>query len=237
MRVNWIQGLGHSNEPNLESIVKLSPDLILAGKGAPQNYDNFSLIAPTVLIDGSRGATAWKDYVTEAAIAMNREAEVLELIKSFEERVALFQELMGDRLETTVVSVVRFRPDHMRMYQQESFSGALLAEIGLARPESQLENWPYTRIGIVELEVLDGDILFLMQDNPEKSYLTEVKTHRWWSELEVVQQEQVYEVSLETWFLNSGIVSAHMVLNDLFRTLIPEGEQYVVKEIGELTLP
>lgn len=84
---------------------------------------------------------------------------------------------------------------------------------------------------------MDGDVLFIMQDNPQESSLTDVQDHPLWSRLAAVQQDAVYEVSLEAWFLNAGIVSAHLILNDLFRTLVPGGEQYVVEQVGELTLP
>ncbi|NEQ46631.1 MAG: ABC transporter substrate-binding protein [Leptolyngbya sp. SIOISBB] len=76
-----------------------------------------------------------------------------------------------------------------------------------------------------------------MQDNPEESTLAQAQESQLWSQLSVVQREQVHEVSAEVWFLNPGIVSAHMMLNDLFRTLVPDGEQYVIHQVGELPLP
>ena len=76
-----------------------------------------------------------------------------------------------------------------------------------------------------------------MQDNPEQSMLDRVQKSPLWSQLNVVQRGQVHEVSLEVWFLQSGIISAHMILNDLFRTLVPDGEQYVIHQVGELPLP
>ena len=144
---------------------------------------------------------------------------------------------MSDRLDTTVVSVARFLPDRFRIYQKGSFSGAVLEEVGLLRPESQQHNNPYENISMENLSSIDGDVLFFMQDNPEKSTLAKVQENPLWSQLDVVQRDQVYEVSLEVWFLNAGIVNAHMILNDLFRTLVPNGEQYVINQVGELALP
>ncbi|MEM7794659.1 MAG: iron-siderophore ABC transporter substrate-binding protein [Cyanobacteria bacterium P01_C01_bin.118] len=229
--------VGHANRPNLEEIVKLQPDLILVSKGGEGLYPRLSQIAPTVFIDISRGADAWKDYALESATAMGKGDEAKAMIQQYEQRIVQFKQAMGHRLETTVVSVARFRPDHVRIYQRNSFSGAVLAEAGLLRPQSQQRNKPYEPISLENLSSVDGDVLFFMQDNPEKSMLTQVQQHPLWSQLDVVQRNQIHEVSLEVWFLNAGVVTAHMILNDLFRTLVPNGEQYVITQVGELTLP
>lgn len=229
--------LGHARRPRLERIVELEPDLILGAKGLGNLYPRLAQIAPTVLVDISRGADAWKDYVVDAATALGKPDTAQALIQQYEQRVAQFQDVMGDRLDTTVVSVARFRPDQVRIYQQGSFLGAVLEEIGLPRPEMQQRDNTYETISIESLSSLDGDVLFFMQDNPGNSILSRVQDHPLWSQLDVVQQEQVHEVSLEVWFLNAGIVSANMMLNDLFRTLVPDGEQYVIDQVGELRLP
>ncbi|MGD1908735.1 MAG: ABC transporter substrate-binding protein, partial [Leptolyngbyaceae cyanobacterium] len=236
-RTEAITVVGHTNQPSLEGIVKLQPDLILGAKEMGNTYSRLAQIAPTVAIDVSRGAEGWKDYVLEAATAMGKADQAKTLIQQYEQRIAQFQTAMGDRLDNTVVSVVRFRPDHVRIYQQNSFSGAILAETGLPRPVSQQRQRPYEAISLEKLSAMDGDVLFFMQDNPEQSILTEVENHPLWSQLDVVQRNQIHEISLEVWFLNSGIVSANMMLNDLFRTLVPDGEQYVVDRVGELVLP
>ncbi|MEM1255023.1 MAG: iron-siderophore ABC transporter substrate-binding protein [Cyanobacteria bacterium P01_H01_bin.21] len=236
-RTKDITVVGHSQRPELERIVRLQPDLILISKGGERLYPRLSQIAPTVFIDTSRGADAWQDYVLESASAMGKRDEAKAMIDLYEQRIDQFKQAMGSRLETTVVSVARFRPEQARIYQQNSFSGAVLADAGLLRPESQQRNKPYEAISLESLSTMDGDVLFFMQDNPEKSVLSQVQQHPLWSQLEVVQQEAVYEVSLEVWFLNAGIVTAHMILNDLFRTLVPDGEQYVIDQVGELILP
>lgn len=230
--------VGHARQPNLEKIVQLQPDLILASKGGERVYPRLSQIAPTVVIDTSSGADEWKEYVLTSATAMGKRDEAVAMIQQYEQRITQFQQAMGDRLETTVVSVARFRPDQVRVFQRNSFSGAILAEAGLLRPESQQpRNRPYKSISLESLSAIDADVLFFMQDNPENSVLGRVQQHPLWSQLEVVQQQEVYEISLEVWFLNSGIVTAHMILNDLFRTLVPNGEQYVIDQVGELALP
>lgn len=238
-RTQDIAVLGRSNQPNLETMKVLEPDLILGAKGVHSGiYRRLSQIAPTVVVDISGGADNWKDYVLKSAQALGKQAEAEQLIQQYEERIEQFQAVMGDRLKTTEVSLVRFRPNQFRLYQRGSFAGAVLHEAGLPRPEPQRDaHQPFKTLSLETIPQMDGDVLFIMQDNPEESSLAEVKDHPLWSRLTAVQQNQVYEVSLEAWFLNAGIVSAHLILNDLFRTLVPDGEQYVVEQVGELMLP
>ena len=236
-RTAGIAAVGNFAQPNLETIVELQPDLILGTMFAESFYPRLSQIAPTVLIDISGGAAAWKQSVLDWATALGKPDEAQALIQQYEQRIAQFQEAMGDRLDTTTVSVARFDADRIRIYQTDSLPGVVLAEAGLPRPESQQRNNHDEIISLESLPSIDGDVLFFVQDNPEASTLAKAQESQLWSQLDVVQRGQVHEVSVEVWFLNLGIVSAHMILNDLFRTLVPDGEQYVIHQVGELPLP
>ena len=109
--------------------------------------------------------------------------------------------------------------------------------MGLPRPARQQRPRAYENISLERLSSIDGDVLFFVQDTPKESTLAKVQENPLWSQLGVVQRDQMHEVSVEVWFLNAGIVNAHMILNDLFRTLVPNGKQYVIDQVGELTLP
>ena len=236
-RTEGIAAVGNYAQPNLERIAELQPDLILGITTVESFYPRLSQIAPTVVVEISGGVADWKEYALNWATALGKPDEAQALIQQYEQRIAQFQAAMGDRLNNTTVSVARFGSDRINIYQEDSFPGAVLAEAGLLRPESQQRNNHDEIIGLESLSSIDGDVLFFVQDNPEASTLAQAQESQLWSQLDVVQREQVHEVSVEVWFLNLGIVSAHMILNDLFRTLVPDGEQYVIHQVGELTLP
>ena len=236
-RTEGIAAVGNYAQPNLETIVELQPDLILGITTVESFYPRLSQIAPTVVVDISGGIADWKEYALNWATALGKPDEAQALIQQYEQRIAQFQQVMGDRLDNTTVSVDPFAEDQIRIYQKDSFPGAVLAEAGLLRPESQQRDNHDEIISLESLSSIDGDVLFFVQDNPKESTLAKVQENPLWSQLGVVQRDQMHEVSVEVWFLNAGIVSAHMILNDLFRTLVPDGEQYVIHQVGELTLP
>jgi len=229
--------VGHTAQPNLESITQLAPDLILGAKGVHDGiYQQLTQIAPTVVIDVTQGAGDWKQYVRTAAQALGRAEAAETLLDDYNQRIATFQQLMDDRLATTEVSVARFRPNVFRAYMSGSFSGAVLKEAGLKRPASQAREQSFENLSLEQISQIDGDVLFVMQDSAENSTLNRIRESPLWSELTAVQQGEVYEIDLESWFLNPGIVGAHLILNDLFRYLVPEGDRDIVEQVGELTL-
>jgi len=235
--VDDIVRVGHTAQPDLETITRLEPDLILGAKGIHGGiYRQLTQIAPTVVIDISAGADAWKDYFVTAAEALGRADQAQALLTQYQQRVATFQQVMGPRLTTTEVSVARFRPDGFRAYMRGSFSGAVLAEVGLARPANQGQDKAFENLSLEQISRIDGDVLFVMQDNADNSTFNRVQESPLWSQLHAVQQGRVHEISLESWFLNPGIVGANLILNDLFRYLGPDGDRDIVRQVGELAL-
>lgn len=110
-----IENVGTIEEPNLEKIATLEPDLILSSKLRHEAiYDQLSQIAPTVFTE-TTGVT-WKSNFDKHAEAMNRKAEAKKIMDDYGRRTEEFQKTMGDRLGETEVSVVRFLPGETRIY-------------------------------------------------------------------------------------------------------------------------
>lgn len=214
-KTEGVDNIGHSSQPNLEAILALKPDLILSNVEDHRTfYDLLSQIAPTVLVETRADALA----TYAAALGKPDQGEVL--IQDFQARIQDFRQQMGDRLETTEVSVLRFRPDQVRLYMQNSFCGYILEQVGLPRPPAQSKAKFYETVSLEAIPAMDGDVIFYFQDNPQNSMAQKVTRHPLWQQLEAVQQERVYPVSFDTWFLGNGILAANALLDDLFEYLI-----------------
>lgn len=214
-KTEGIANIGHASQPNLEAILALQPDLILSNVDDHRaSYDLLSQIAPTVLVETH--ADALSTYA--AALGKTEQGEVL--IQAFQARIQDFRQQMGDRLNTTEVSVLRFRPNQVRLYMKDSFCGYLLEQVGLPRPPSQDKDKLYETVSLEAIPAMDGDVIFYFQDNPQNSMVEKVTTHPLWKQLNAVQQGRVYPVSFDAWFLGNGILAANAVLDDLFKYLI-----------------
>lgn len=218
-----IESLGSYEQPNLETMLQLQPDLILTTSfEGPELYSKLSQIAPTVVAPS--GDVDWKDDLRIYAAALGKTAEAEALLTAYEARIQEFQQRMGEHLSETEVSIVSFA-DYgpglpVRIYLSDSFMGSVVEAAGLPRPPGQQErNWT-KELSVERLDIADGDAIFLMEFDPEAGLLTKVQQHPLWSKLEAVQQERVYPVTYGSWVAERNIGGANRILDDLFEHLL-----------------
>lgn len=218
-----IKSLGSNEQPNLESMLKLQPDLILATSfDAPEIYGELSQIAPTVVAPS--GDVNWKEDLRIYAAALGKTAEAEGLLTAYEDRIQEFQQRMGDRLTETEVSIVSFA-DYgpglpVRIYLSESFMGSVVEETGLSRPPGQRDRTFAKELSVERLDIADGDAIFFMEFAPQEGLLTKVQQHPLWSQLEAVQQGRIYPVNYGSWVAERNIGGANRILDDLFEHLL-----------------
>lgn len=215
-KTQGITNVGHSDSPSLEKIIALQPDLILGGQDTHRRiYPQLSQIAPTVLT----ARPSAKNLLLHAE-ALGRTQQADQLREEIDRRFQEFRQQMGEKLATTKVSVLRFRPDQVRLYMNESFAGYILDRAGLPRPPAQDKDKPYQTVSIEAISEMDGDVIFYFQDNPEQSSAKRIMQHPLWSQLEAVKNNRVYEIPFDTWFLGNGILAVDKAIDDLFQYLV-----------------
>src|SRR5690606_4094257 len=80
--------------------------------------------------------TRWRENFLMVADALNQSGRVETVVGAFDQRCAEIGERLAAQQPGTV-SVLRVYTDMIYAYQTGSFSGSVLAAIGLERPESQ----------------------------------------------------------------------------------------------------
>ncbi len=149
--------LGSENQPDLEKLVSLQPDLIIASKTRHEKiYQQLSAIAPTVMTEEVH---LWKDTLKLSAEALNKKEEEKQFLTEWERKVADFKGEMGDKLKLEV-GIVDFRVDHARIVYT-GFSALVLEELGIARPASQRgTEWGVQLSSKENIPQMDADIIF-----------------------------------------------------------------------------
>lgn len=213
-----VQELGFEDEPNFEAIIGLEPDLIIGNKVRHEEaYDQLSKIAPTVFSEDLSGQ--WKTNFELYANILNQKAKGEKVLKEFDDRVALAKEKLADK-EKMKVSVVRFSAKETRIYQKDTFSGVLLEELGIGRPESQDVDSFMETVSEEAMKTMDGDIMFY--------WVTEADVYdianQWFENpvfksLNVSKTNQVFEVNATIWNNAGGIKAANLLLDDLEKRL------------------
>lgn len=213
--------VGTGEQPDLEAIAALKPDLILGSKHCQGAlYDTLSHIAPTVFTE-TTGAT-WKEDLNVHAEALGKRTQAEQFLSYYEESLDEFKAAMGDRLGRTHVSVVRAWPNDIRTYLQASFIGMVIQDAGLPRPPAQDKEAVTAQVSTERLLDIDGDIIFLMSPI-QKEAPKELTTHPLWPQLKAVQQGDIHLVADGVWGGGSGALAAILILNDLYRSLVNPG--------------
>jgi len=209
--------LGKESAINLELVAALQPDLILANKQRHEEiYPQLSAIAPTVVSERLRGD--WRKNFELYADALGKSAEGDAALSAFESNVAELSEKLGD-VKNEEVSVIRFLPTQIRIYQLDSFSGFILQEVGFNRPANQNVNDFAIRTGKESIPDMDGDRIFHFTwpggDNEGYAARDDAMADPLWQSLEAVKAGNVHEVSDPIWNTAGGIIAANLMLADI----------------------
>ncbi|MBS8265931.1 iron-siderophore ABC transporter substrate-binding protein [Mesobacillus boroniphilus] len=218
-----VQVVGVESQVNVEAIAALQPDLIIGNKMRQEDiYEQLKAIAPTVFAEDLRGN--WKNNFELYAKAVNKEEKGKEVLAAYDQRIEDLKEKLGDKVNMEV-SMVRFMAGDVRIYHKDSFSGVILEQIGLARPESQDQD-DFAEKGVTKerIPAMDGDILFYFTYDEGDGKATEVEKE--WIEdplfqnLEVAKKGEVYKVDDAIWNTAGGVKAANLMLDDLEKHLL-----------------
>jgi iron complex transport system substrate-binding protein len=221
--VDGVKLVGTIEQPSIEAIAALEPDLILSSKIRHEAiYDQLSRIAPTVFTE-EVGVT-WKKNFALHAEALGRTAQAGKLQAEYDEKARELGAALGDRRAETTVSVVRSVGDEVRIYLKANFLGTILEDAGLPRPKAQDEAEFSETATPERIPDLDGDVMILSRYGDDHRLLGRLQANRLWSRLGVVRADRVYEVPDDLWFLGIGNFAARRVLDDL-RTILVDGER------------
>ncbi|MDF2958848.1 MAG: fecB [Paenibacillus sp.] len=215
--------VGDENQPNLEAIAALKPDLIIGNKLRQEKiYQQLSSIAPTVFSErtNSDALINFKIY----AEALNKKDEGDKQLAAFESKVKNLQQKLGDKINTKVSLLRFYLEDKVRLYYQDTFAGGILKKIGLKRPAAQDKPTFADIIGKERIPDADGDIMFYFTLEDDKGMTA--KTERaWqdetlWKNLDVVKKGKAIKVNDGIWNSSGGIISANLLVDELEKHLL-----------------
>lgn len=218
------ESVGELSQPSLEKLATLEPDLIVSAAVRHEDlYEQFSAIAPTVFSE-TTGPT-WKDNIRLLAEALGKEDVAEEKIHEYEERARLIGDAINEKHDNPVVSVVRFAGEPTaRLYRSTSFSGIVLEDAGLARPESQGED-PEDPTNIMmsispeNLHLADGDVILVSTwtggSESEQEDVRDAAAQFTESPLWDTLRGRKVDIRDDIWMTPVSIQGAHAILDNL----------------------
>ena len=218
-----VTDIGSANEPSIERIIALGPDLILGDAAMhAQAYDLATRLAPTVLVK----AQDWKAFFAAIAAATGTGGTADEAFKAYEKRAADIKARMPD----VKVSVLRITPFGFQVYVDGPASYApfaVMRDAGVERPayETVDDQTIFKRPDWEGLAELDGDVLLYIVGNPyddEARSTLEASTlaNPLWRMIPAVKAGRAHKVDVASWMGFGGLGSANRILDDVERYVV-----------------
>ncbi|WP_099361691.1 ABC transporter substrate-binding protein [Fredinandcohnia onubensis] len=225
-QMEGVEVVGEESNVNIEAIAALEPDLIIGNKMRQENiYEQLKAIAPTVFAEDLRGD--WQKNFTLYSKAVNKEEEGKKVLGEFEEHLNQVKEKINTDAE---VSVVRFMEGRTRIYYTDSFSGVIFEQLGLKRPQQQVDLFAENpedqfarEVDQEKIPLMDADEIFYFTYETGNGEATKVEedwiNNPLWQGLNAVKAGKVHKVSDPIWNTAGGVLAANLMLDDIEKYL------------------
>ncbi len=212
--------VGTRQQPNLEVISSLQPDLIIADVQRHKGiYEDLKKIAPTIELKSRESDYEENlDAFQTIAKAVGKEKESEERLNEHEKTLAELQDELKEEKGKTVMPAV-VRDTSFQAHTSASYDGQFLEKIGFKNAIQDGE--AYAEMNLEQLSDVDPDVLILA-NNEGKLLTDEWKDNPLWKNLKAVKNDQVYVVDRDLWTRFRGVVSAEAIGEDTVRLLNEE---------------
>jgi len=215
-----IENLGDANQPNLEKIAALEPDVIVGWDyQVEETYEQLSEIAPTVGVSPTNGPE-WKESFRGVAEAVGRESEYEEYLESYEQKLReLRSGLSFNPSERTVTVLWNFDDSAIYLYGEPSQPGSIVLDAGFEMPP--ITDDFYDEISAERLPETDADAIFVMVDEDDipddrREFEPTFGDNELWRNLDAVENNRVFPVEIYLWTNGGPSGIRDVMLPELF---------------------
>ncbi|MGY4762082.1 iron-hydroxamate ABC transporter substrate-binding protein [Paenibacillus caseinilyticus] len=161
------EGIGEKSQPNLETILKLKPDVILMSTKFPaETIEKMSKIAVTIPV--SHLASDWEKNLNLLAELTGKQERAKEVLSKYKSDAEALKEKIGPALKDKKVLAIRVRAGSMFVYPQDVFfNPSVYEELGAAVPEIVKGAKAQQNLSLEKLSEINPDYLFVQFSEEE----------------------------------------------------------------------
>ncbi|MEA5583650.1 iron-siderophore ABC transporter substrate-binding protein [Nodularia harveyana UHCC-0300] len=217
--------VGTRQEPSLEAIAQLKPDLILGVELRHQTiYDTLSAIAPTLLFNPyPSGELSQLDEMQQTfrqiADRVNRQDVAETVIQQTQTTIQKAATLIknSQKLDFVLAQFSETTPQ-MRLFRDNSMAVQILTAIGLNNTwKGEFDRFGFNTVWIEALPKIEK-ANFIYIPAPNNIYQQQLQNNPVWKGLEFVQQKRLYAIASDTW-LFGGHLSAQILIEKVIKSL------------------
>jgi len=203
----WKAHVGDPQNPNLEAIVALQPDLVLATTSINrvETADALKQLGIAVYTTDPQTVRGMLDSVQHMASTIGEENRGAELVGRLQQRLDALRAQLSDRPMVHVLFVVWDQP--LITIGQNTFIADALRFAGAESVVLSKQQWPH--LSIEEVVRLQPDYLVFTSDHgPVATTLADLRARPVWRDLDAVETGHVVNVSEEAIRPSPGLVDA-----------------------------
>lgn len=204
-----VPSVGLLAEPNLEKIMALKPDLILADAERHKAiFEQLNRIAPTIMFNTYYGT--YKDQLEQFSVVAKIVGKEPLAKTALVDNQRIFQKAkILTHPETFVTGVMT--PTDFWVHTDKSFVGSMLQDLGLKTPVHNNENTQY-KITLENLVAYNPDALVIMINPGDEALWKDWQKNPLYQSLKAVKNKKVYTFSRELWAKGRGIQGINLIL-------------------------
>ncbi|KQO08459.1 AraC family transcriptional regulator [Paenibacillus sp. Leaf72] len=206
--------LGTKDEPNVEAIIALEPDIIIGTEFQDKIYDQLIKIAPTLIFERNED---WQTTLKTFGLIMDKEQEAQQVLDQYNSKISGLKAELSEKYKGQTFAVLRPRDNIVRLHTTAHRTAALLYDqLGLTPPAMAVdaEN-SSASLSLEKLPELEADHLFLMEDSSNLELTKEFESSAIWKNLKAVQNGHVYKEDTNLWIAYYGPVAINLVLDQI----------------------
>jgi iron complex transport system substrate-binding protein len=213
-KLRTVQPLGTLDEPDLEALRALAPDLIICTEFQMNIYESLTHIAPTIMLERNRD---WRETLRVIGRIMGKQREAEQVLKQYKHKISGLKAALAARLHGQSVMMIRPRDNSIRLHTCVHRTAAVLyRDLGLYPPKLAVDRKRTSSLISLEgLPELDADHYFVLTDNKYKAWSDELQTTPTWKSLRAVQHQHIYHAKASTWIAYYGPIAMNQVVDQV----------------------
>ncbi|MBD1382820.1 ABC transporter substrate-binding protein [Metabacillus arenae] len=190
------ESIGEKAQPNMETILKLKPDVILGTTKFPADVsDKLVKFAPTIPI--STISTDWEENLRLLAELTGKQEKAEQVLQKYKDDAAAAKEQLSEQLRDKKVVIVRIRGGNIMIYRDDVFfNPSLYKDLGLTVPEQVKAAKTQEMISLEKFSEINPDYLFVQfsvdENKDQPKALEELQTNPIWQSIKAVNNDKVF---------------------------------------------